>query len=86
MTEICEHHRKLTMMKIHLNLLKIKNKNCHNDEHVWLNMTKNQIVFSRVQRVNVRRCHLSVMFKQLWFVSFGHIQTDFQLYQFGQVN
>ena len=49
-------------------------------------MTKNQIVFSRVQRVNVRRCQLSVMFKQLWFVSFGHIQTDFQLYQFGQVN
>ena len=45
----------------------------------------NSIVFGWVQQVNARCCHFSVMFKKLWFVSLGHIQTDFWSYWFGQV-
>ena len=42
MTEILEHDRKMTTMNINLlNMTKKYNKNCHNDEHEWLNMTEN---------------------------------------------
>ena len=60
-------------------------KNCHNDEHEQLNMTE-KFVFGQVQQINVRRCHFSVMFKQIKFIGFGHIQTHFWSYWFGQVN
>ena len=32
-----------------------------------------KIIFGQVQQVKVRRCHISVMFKQIRFVGFGHI-------------
>ena len=44
------------------------------------------IVFGQVEQVNVRPCHFSVMLKQLGFVGFGHIQTDFWSNWFGKVN
>ena len=46
----------------------------------------NSIVYGRVHRVNIRHCHFSVMFKQIRFVGFGHIQTNFWSYWFDQVN
>ena len=70
--------KKLTTMNIHLmNLTEILNKYCHNDEHVWLNMTENpkyNIQSSSI--VDFHRC--GIIFYIFYFRSnsiiFGRVQ------------
>ena len=79
MTKIFEHDRKMTTNVNLFNMTKNLNKNCQNDEHERLNMTKNNyifdfwsnsIVFGQVQQVNVPHCHFLAMFKQIRLVGF----------------
>ena len=53
---------------------------------IFFNFWSNSIVFGHVQQVHVSRCQYLVLFKQVRFVGFGHIQTNFRSSWFGQAN
>ena len=65
MTEIFEHDRKLTMTYVNLlNLTKKFKKNCHDDEHEQLNMTKNNNPNEKTSYLSIRsRLLLSILSK-----------------------